>query len=285
MHVKHIVAAADDSDAGRHAARTAMNLATRCSARLTIMRVAPRKQAAVHAEATIGSAWTGSETDQATEGLGRWLQANVVERGELERIQLGAAVGIPGIEICRFAELRAADLVILGRKRTADMARLLLGDTADAVARRSPVPTLFVPQAVRELSRVLVALDGSRRGLMVLGEALDFARYTGASLHVITVENAPEHEAPRDIDMPGGRSVTLQTRVNEFLSDKGFPVTAIAVQRGDVVESVTTHCLEIQADALVIGHHRGGAPSVVGPGSTAQRLGHAAPCAVLTVPL
>ncbi len=38
-------------------------------------------------------------------------------------------------------------------------------------------------------------------------------------------------------------------------------------------------------DVLVIGHHRGGPSWLVQSSSTAQHLGHAAPCAVLTVPL
>ncbi len=285
MHLRHIVAATDVSEAGHHAARTAMNLAERSSARLTIMRVAPRKLAARHAEVTVGRTWAGSETDETTESLRRWLETNVMEPGELERIQIGAAVGIPGIEICRFAESQNADLVVLGRKPTADMTRLLLGDTADAVARRSSVPTLFVPQVVAELSRVVVALDGTQRGMMVLQEAVDFARYTGADLSVITVEDTPGHQGMEEMSVPPLRGLSVQSRMNEFSSERDYSQIQVAIRTGDVVESVITHCLETQADALVIGYHRGGAAGVLGPGSTAQRLAHAAPCAVLTVPL
>jgi nucleotide-binding universal stress UspA family protein len=35
----------------------------------------------------------------------------------------------------------------------------------------------------------------------------------------------------------------------------------------------------------VIGCHRGGPPGILEAGSTARRLAHTAPCAVLTIPL
>jgi nucleotide-binding universal stress UspA family protein len=42
---------------------------------------------------------------------------------------------------------------------------------------------------------------------------------------------------------------------------------------------------ETGADVLAIGYHRGGPPGVLEAGSTARRLAHVAPCAVLTLPL
>jgi len=46
---------------------------------------------------------------------------------------VGIAAGVPAIEICRLAERRQADLLVLGRKQRSQLGRLLLGDTADAV--------------------------------------------------------------------------------------------------------------------------------------------------------
>ena len=45
--------------------------------------------------------------------------------------------------------------------------RRLLGDTGDAVARRAAAPCLFVPPVDRFPGRMLAALDGTERGLMV----------------------------------------------------------------------------------------------------------------------
>jgi hypothetical protein len=84
-------------------------------------------------------------------------------------------MGVAGIEIARFADEASADLLVLGRKQRSTAARLLVGDTADAVARRSRVPCLFVPAVLGVPTTVLVALDGSARGLAVLSATRSIA--------------------------------------------------------------------------------------------------------------
>jgi nucleotide-binding universal stress UspA family protein len=201
------------------------------------------------------------------------------------QVQLGLAFGIPGIEICRYAEQNQADLVVLGRKPHSPMMRLLLGDTADAVARRSRTPSLFVPRG-QELGRVLVALDGTQRGLRVLEWACDFARQIGASINTVTVERTPLNEPPElAASLPLARSVALQGRVGDVLVREGLPCARLVVRRGDVVKGVLAELQETGSDVLVIGYHRGGPPGVLEAGSIARRLAHVAPCAVLTVPL
>jgi nucleotide-binding universal stress UspA family protein len=163
---------------------------------------------------------------------------------------------------------------------------LLLGDTADAVARRSRVPCLFVPPGKGELRTVLVALDGTERGLHVLQEACGFVRGTGARLHVITVERGPSDEPPQLYGtLPLARSVWLQGRVNQLLASEQLPVSSIAVRRGEIVPEILSAVTELDVDLLAIGYHRGGPPGVLEAGSTARHLAHKAPCAVLTIPL
>lgn len=52
-----------------------------------------------------------------SERLYRWLRADVISGDQTELVEPGVAHGIPSIKICRFSEDRAADLVVLGRKR------------------------------------------------------------------------------------------------------------------------------------------------------------------------
>jgi len=205
---------------------------------------------------------------------------------QAQAAQLAIANGIPGIEICRYAEEHQADLLVLGRKRHSEMMRLLLGDTADAVARRSRFPSLFVPPGSGEISKVLVALDGTDRGISVLNQACDFARSTGSQIQVLTVERKLRGEPLQVVSqLPMARSTLLAGRVREVLSREGFPGAALAIRQGDILEQVLTEAQETRSDVLVIGYHRGGPPGVLEAGSTARRLAHAAPCAVLTIPL
>jgi nucleotide-binding universal stress UspA family protein len=285
MQLRHILAAADESDAGRQAVRTAFDLAARVSARVTVLRVL-----AIEASRRLVSPGSGSTDNGCDETaysyLRQWLEAGVLAPSEMSRVELAVTSGIPGVEICRFAEDAALDLVVLGRKRHSRMMRLLLGDTADAVARRSRIPCLFVPPASGEVRQILAALDGTARGMNVLTEACDFSRAAGGTLKSMTVERSPIGE-PLDIvaELPVARSSSLEVRVQEVLARKNMAPAPLAVRRGEILERVLAEVQETGADVLAVGYHRGGPPGVIEAGSTARRLAHAAPCAVLTIPL
>ncbi|MEA2724748.1 MAG: hypothetical protein QOH59_2519 [Gemmatimonadales bacterium] len=287
MLLRHILAAADESDAGRQAVRTALDLSSRARSRVTILRVLAVVAARHLVSVGSGAAPADREEDETAQTyLRRWLEADVLSPAEALRIELGIARGLPGIEICRFAERAQADLLVLGRKRHSQTMRLLLGDTADAVARRSRSPCVFVPPGSGEIRKVLVALDGSDRGMNVLNQACDFARYVGATIEAVTVERRPATETLQLAStLPIARSSSLQMRVSEILSREGFPDAPLAIRRGDILERVVAEAQESGTDVLAVGYHRGGPPASLEAGSTARRLAHAAPCAVLTIPL
>jgi nucleotide-binding universal stress UspA family protein len=284
MQLRHILAATDESDAGRQAVRTAIALASRTHARITVLRVSAVE--ATRRRVSVGIASENEADETAERYLRRWLAADVLSPAESATVKVATAAGIPGIEICRFAEQNEVDLVILGRKRHSTMMRLLLGDTADAVARRSRVPCLFTPPGAGDVSRILVALDGSDRGINVLTEACDLAKAAGAELMAMTVEQTPGSEPLHIVsDLPVARSVSLENVVREVLARERMPDTPLAIRRGDVVERVLAEVQETGSRVLAVGYHRGGPPGVLEAGSTARRLAHVAPCAVLTIPL
>ena len=169
LNLRHIVVATDESDAGRQAVRAGLDLAGRAGAKVTVMRVV-----SLPATPLIGAMAGGVENAEldaagtALERLQRWLSADVLPAGDDLPVALGIAFGVPGIEICRFAEQRDADLLVLGRKHRSSLARLLLGDTADAVVRRSRVPCLFVQPGSRPIREILVALAGPELHLQLL---------------------------------------------------------------------------------------------------------------------
>jgi nucleotide-binding universal stress UspA family protein len=281
------MAATDESDAGRQAVRTAMDLASRASARVTILRVIAVEDTRRLVGVGHDTAPTNCSEDKAAlTYLRQWLEADVLSSDEVQTAELAIACGLPSIEIYRLAERAEADLLVLGRKRPSRIVRLLLGDTADAVARRSRSPCLFVPPGSGELRRVLVALDGSDRGTNVLYQACDFARFAGATVEAVTVERGPDDEPLQIVSqLPLARSSTLKGRVREVLAREGFADAPLAIRRGDILEGVLAEAQESGADVLAIGYHRGGPPGVLEAGSIARRLAHAAPCAVLTIPL
>lgn len=275
MQLRHILVAADQSDVSRNALRVALTLAHRAGARVTVMTTIP-------ARVTVPD-----ETDSALARLEQWMDPELRGAPAEVAVGLGVTFGIPGVEICRFADEHDADLIVVGRKQRSQATRLLVGDTADAVARRSRTPCLFVPLGVSAPERVLVALDGSRRGLTVLRAACEFAGAVGARLDAVTVEPARPDEPPELAALvPTGRSSALRETIAELAdcAPAGQAPKGLVVRRGPVAETLLVAIEETAADALVLGFHRGGPPGVLEAGSIARRLTHSAACAVLTVP-
>lgn len=301
MQLEHIVVATDETDAGRSAARMGIDLAQRAGARLTFMTVIPAEPE----PALVGSGGAGGAgaarrahiVTTACDRLAAWLASELGKAPGVESPAIGAAFGIPGIEICRFAEDRRADLLILGRKPRTRAARLLLGDTADAVARRSLVPSLYVPPGTGPIRRMLAALDGTERGMIVFRHACLIAAAIGASLSIVTVEPAYPNEPDGLAEaLPTARSralvdrVTAQARADalaclEHGGRNGKRPGLIAIRRGDAVTQVLAAVEAADIDVLAVGYHRGGPPGSIEGGSIARRLAHQAPCAFLAVPL
>jgi len=275
MELRHILVAADQSDVSRNSLRVALVLAHRAGARVTVMTTIPARGAAPE------------ETSSALARLEQWMDPELRPAPPGVAVGLGVTFGIPGVEICRFADEHEVDLIVVGRKQRSQATRLLVGDTADAVARRSRTPCLFVPVGASAPERVLVALDGSRRGLTVLRAACGFAGAVGARLDAVTVEPARPDEPPELAALvPTGRSDSLRETIADLAdcAPAGTAPEGLVVRRGPVAETLLVAIEETAADALVLGFHRGGPPGVLEAGSIARRLTHSAACAVLTVP-
>jgi nucleotide-binding universal stress UspA family protein len=287
MELRHILAGADESGAGRDAVRCALALATKASARVTVLRAIATQPDPSRTGAMAGarSPAEDAETREVVR-LQRWLSPDLQMRNEMPPVDFEIGFGIPGIEICRYAEQAAVDLIVLGRKRRTQSARLLVGDTADAVARRSRLPCFFVPSGDGDIRSLLVALDGRERGMVVLQQGCDFARGIGATIRIITVEDASADEpAHLASTVPVARTAALEARARELVRRSGLALTEFLVFRGEVVSCVLSALHEGVTEALVIGCHRGGPPGILEAGSDARRLLHTVPCAVLTIPL
>jgi nucleotide-binding universal stress UspA family protein len=283
MLLRHILAAADDSEEGRAAIMAAAHLGQRSGARVTVLTVAQL----LRADGVVA---------RLLEGLQETVEGQLAALPEPRPvIDLAVELGLPGIEIGRFAETNGADLIVVGRKQRTSMQRLLIGDTSDAVARRSRVPCLFVRGGDHQYGRLLLGLDGTERGLAVLPVAMDFARDAHARLRVITVE--PEYDNERGAPwLQTGRSQRLAEAIDNLRNRSGFsPETwdtvlgsadeALVVHRGRVVDEILREVRTSGTDVLVLGCHRGGPAGMIEAGSVTRRLLHEASCSVLTVPL
>ena len=274
---KHLMVAIDDSEAGRNAARFAACLADGIGAELTVLSVFPGSP---------DNAGGRTALDDLQAMLGREIFA----RHPLLPLELAVARGVPQVEIPRFAERAKVDLIILGRKSRSRVTRVVLGDTADAVVRRSRLPTLLVPSPQVSLHRMLVALDGTDRGVAVLRTAAVLGKAADLDLTVMTVEPAgaghPSLPSTRRERLAGVVEDRLKDGTREESNGRWQTSTSsLRVREGDVVEAILAEVEDVGADIVVTGFHPGGPLLVIDQGSVSRRLLHAVPCAVLTVPL
>ena len=270
MRLRKIVVAVNDTPAAVHALREAVLIATAADAELVALRV-------------VEDPWQKLEP-QEVEGVRRMhgpTPADLAEsrvRGELEamvnatigprRAKVAVQFGLPGIELARWAELADADLLVLGRQPSGDLARRPAGRVTGGTLARARMPCLLVPFGQRTWRRVIGALGAGPAAQTVADAATIFAGLWFAVPHFI-------HSAA-----PGAGGQP------SFLAEGNGGVATVAdatVAQGDPVSEVLKLAREEHADLLVVGYHRG--ETAAETGRVAPHLVERAPCAVLTVPV
>ena len=113
--LEHIVVAADETDASRGAIKTALRWAARADARVTIVTVGEPRALPAIALAAVPPA-RNPDRPPALESIQRWLLSELLREPTWRAPEHVAVIGVPGIEIARFAEEASADLLVLGRK-------------------------------------------------------------------------------------------------------------------------------------------------------------------------
>jgi nucleotide-binding universal stress UspA family protein len=275
MAYRCIVAATDGTAVARNAVEVAAQLAAASGASLRLLSVVP-------APLTVTPAVLDRPGADVSQG----------------QVETAVAVGMPGVEIARFAESVAADLIVMGRPIRSMASRRFLGDTGDAVARRSRSPTLFVPPGGKLPVQLLAALDGTERGMIVLHGAIAFALAAGCRLRAVTIE--PVKDAASEllaVALPSGRGERLGQELDRLHRDSPEleavwdrrivhgAQAGLVVGHGEPVDEILREVAGSGAELLVLGFHRGGPPGVVEGKSVGRRLLHASRCALLTVPL
>jgi nucleotide-binding universal stress UspA family protein len=256
--LSRLLATTDGSEVADHAVVVAQQLAARAGAQLEVLSV-------------------------ETVGLPALVPSGNGTRHASPLNSVHWARGIPGLEITHRARAWGADLVVLGRdpRRPADP--LPLGRTADTVVRRRDGPCLLVPPTVGKLERVVMALDGTSRGLGVLETTTALVRALNAKLHAVHV--LPEHTPATASEQ--FKSDPAVQRIRDALA--GFPLiggpASLQVLQGSPVWEILAFLERTGADLLVLGVRGGGPTGEMGSGHIGQDLLRTAPVAILTVPI
>lgn len=249
---KRVLAATDETDQGAHAVEVACTIARNAGAVLDVVTV----RTAAHVPATTSAPCLTAVTE---------------------------LYGLPGVEVVHYAESSRAGLLVLGRSSRSRTAPAMMGPTSDGVIRRRLGPTLMVPREVNRIERVLVALDGSRRGLDALGPGVEFARVMKAQVSVICV--LPEAPGALRDDAAWVDPRRARVLAAAAVTGNGSGPLHTVISTGEPVRHILQSVDDLRCDVLVLGVRRGGPPGELGSGHIGRDVLRAAPGAVLTVPI
>ncbi len=144
MNIKRIVAATDFSEASMVGVETALNLAMESKAILYLLHVL-ELPSGVDPMVGLVKPPLGDWREDAM----RALEELVPENWEGNRaVQKVIVMGTATAEIARFAQQKAADMIVIGTHGRRGLARLLMGSTAEALLRQAPCQVLVVKQKV-----------------------------------------------------------------------------------------------------------------------------------------
>ncbi len=222
-----------------------------------------------------------SDAQRSLEQLARELE------NEGTRIETAIEEGRPADHLV--AAAAGASLVVVGAHARSTIAGIALGSVAEAVARRSPVPTLIVREGAEERSairRVLLAVDLEAPSPIAIEEASRLATLLGATLEAVHVIPKPRR-FPRAF---GDRRALLARlkeeaprEVRKLLSRTIGRTTKITIRSGSAADEIVR--MARKGDLVVCGTHGRGALGQLAFGSVALKLSRSAPCPVLVVPL
>jgi nucleotide-binding universal stress UspA family protein len=179
--LEKLLLATDRSEYSAGAVREAINFAKRCSSKLYAMTVIEMF------------------TEMETLGKNIYEQEELSARKYLEEIKARAsAEGVdceivvhfgdePYAPIVEEAKEKQVDMVIMGRRGTKGLAKLLIGEVASRVIGHAPCDVLVVPRAARvEYNHILVATDGSGHAKAAVKKALDIAKRCGSGVIAVS---------------------------------------------------------------------------------------------------
>jgi len=153
-----IVCGVTDTDEGRQALATAVELAERLRLRLVLAHIA-EGIGSLNGDADGGESVT-MKGDR--EGAARLLARLADEYAVADRAERRVAVGDAPSLLGQIAAEEAADLIVVGARSRGRLRRGLESRLAEELETETPVPVLIAPPRLRE-ARKTMAINGARR--------------------------------------------------------------------------------------------------------------------------
>lgn len=179
--VDKLLLATDTSVYSEGAVREALNFAKRCSSKLYIVSVIER-----FAEYEAA----GEEVYELEEKRAKEHLDMVKAQALAEGVDCEVLVHFsddPHTPIVEDAKEKKVDMIIIGRRGTKGLKKLLMGEVAAKVIGHATCDVLVVPRAAKiEYRQILVAADGSEHSQAAVKKAIDIAKRCGSGIIAVS---------------------------------------------------------------------------------------------------
>lgn len=148
MEIKRILAPTDLSPASDATLPMAADLAHRLGAVLTLLHVVTEQELEALTSAHVPPSpidFVYQDVEAAVIAEFRRVVPAEVRRSL--RVELDVAIGAPAVEILRAAQLKTANMIVMGTHGRTGLARIVMGSVAEQVVRRAPCPVVTVRPA------------------------------------------------------------------------------------------------------------------------------------------
>jgi nucleotide-binding universal stress UspA family protein len=274
MIIKKILVPVDKSDSSLMSQETAVLIAKKTNASVTVLHIVPR--------ISYGEPETAARILSGLDQEGERIVAEARALFAEEKVEVKAEVlheDDVAETILEFSKDNF-DLIVMGGRGENEKDQYALGSVTKKVIMHTSCPTMIVKKA-SNLSTVLVCVDGSSHAIEALNYALSLAERIGSKITLLNVQEPRLHKASPDVAKELGERVLSESLDTvekwkleaEKRLDYGVPSDVIV----DVAEK-GGH------DLIVVGSRGLGTVKRFLLGSVSDDVSYKAKCSVLVVP-
>lgn len=283
--IERILTAIDFSEHGKEAVYASACLARNLKAKLTVLHIVNQAPFDGHFFGPASVDFMNQIEEKARVELSQAVKGWL---GEEQEAQIEVDVGVPYVDILRYAKNQKSQLLVLGSHGRAGLERLWLGSVAETVVQKSEMPVWVVKGNFQFPKNILLLTDFSPASRAGFALGLFFAKLFGARVHLLHVYEFPFVPSFSMIDVTEYELKIKESRKEELTkwADEvrlaKLEVQAI-LKEGKVTEQVQNYVSEEKIDLLVMSTHGETGLFYKHLGSIAHHLVRHLPCSMLTV--
>lgn len=284
MQIEKILVPIDFSRPSRWALGQAVILARQFGGRLVLLHVAKSSAKVLFSD-------EAAELQQEHYSGSKELLAALVKKEDQNNldIQYEVKTGDVRVHILSTVRDQHVDIVVMGFHRRGIVSSWLAGSLAESILKTTDVPVLMVGQPARRkaMNRILLATDLSESAASLASYSLELARRTHADLlavHAVEVgveggAEAAEYLGKSRLDEAREKMIGVEQEADRDNVD--FESVVVESAAADAIFGIVA---KRPADLIVVGVQRNHVTGDNTIGTTAERVIHEVPVAVLIVP-